>query len=228
MPKVNKFDQKRLIYYATRSEHNALLDFIKARGLHLIPLNFKDTEFSEEGLLSGNIDACNLSPIPFEELVAYPVLKRFHENSWHEIDIKYPIISWLWTREPPGYCLDGRITWQAISGSSSMYLSEEGKEKALSLGLEYMKYNSEMKGHLLAIGRWLRKNYDNLEKGSPLWYSPETARKYQSGELDCCTFVPGSVDLNTIYVDDSGKKIGEVTTRDWKIFNFLKSRRKKK
>jgi len=214
MPKVNKFDQKRLIYYANRSEHKAFVDFVKARGLYLIPLDFKDMEFSEEDLLSGKIDACNLSPIPFEELVAYPIIKRRHRNSWYAINRKYPIISWLWTREPPGYCLDGRITWNAVSESSSMYLSKEDRETAVSLDLKYMKYNSEMKGHAQAIGRWLRKNYSNLEKGSSFWYSPETAAGYKSGDLICCTFVPGSVDLRTVLIDGKGKKTHEVKTRN--------------
>lgn len=228
MPKVNKYDQKRLIYYAKRSEHKALVDFVKSRGLYLIPSSFKHKNFSEEDLLSGRLDDCNLSPVPFEELTQFPINKRQHENFWHTIDRKYPIISWLWTREPPGYCLDGRITWHPVSEPWLEKFPKIKREKVKALAEEYIAYNSEMKGHAHAIGRWLRKNYDNLEKGCPLWYSPETAREYQAGELDCCTFVPGSIDMTAVYIDDKGQKVGEVTTRDWKIFDFLKPRRKKK
>ena len=42
------------------ADQKALLEFVKARGFHLIPRNFKDRNFSEDDLMSGKLDFSNL------------------------------------------------------------------------------------------------------------------------------------------------------------------------
>jgi len=225
-------EKKRLMYYATRQEQGDLLEFFKSRGLFIIPQDFKTKNFSEQALLSGKISVCNLSPLSLKELKRYPVYKKTHKNFWHSIDSKYPIIKWKWATEEESdgeRCnIDGRFHWLPASETWNPFLPEKHKSTHELLDAKYIPYNKDMKAHFGALQRWIRKNWDNLEKGNASWYSPIIKSQLEKGEVLCGSSLPGTVDMTTIFVDKDGKKSGEVTTRDWNVFNMLGKKRSRK
>jgi hypothetical protein len=226
----------RIYICATRKDQAELLNFFKHdRGLFIQPGTKGYKNFEEAELLEGHLTHCNVGKIPYDEIIFTPKdirNEREQQNKFNQplqiSNLTYPVIEWTWSEQTDKYILIGRLEWDITSKIESQLYSyifrgmsndEEAKQRALVH--KYYPMCQEMKKEFSAAQRWIRKNWDNGKKGEMVWYGPEAKVLIDSKQLEATSFIPGTVDFNVIYTSNDETPSQIITTKSWKIFDFL-------
>lgn len=226
----------RIYYFATINDQQPLLEFFKnERGLFIQPMVRGVKNFNEQGLLTGKFEACNVGRIPYAELEFTPrddQLDLESQRKWGHgksiSPLSYPVLRWGWSKRMGNYILAKTLEWDVPDNIENQFLpylmdqmTAKERKRYRELVEKYYPMCQDMKKEFSAAQRWIRKHWDNEHKGGTWWYGPEAKALVDSGEVEATSFIPGETEFEVVYYSDDNPQTKSVTTKSWKLFDFL-------
>lgn len=230
----------RIYYFATINDQRPLLEFFKnERGLFIQPNIRGVKNFDDQDLLTGKFEACNVGRIPYAKLEFTPrddQLDLESQRKWgHRMSISplsYPVLSWGWSKRTGNYILAKTLEWDVPDKIENQFIpytmdkmTVKERKRYRELVKKYYPMCQDMKKEFSAAQRWIRKHWNNEHKGGTWWYGPEAKALVDSGEVEATSFIPGETEFEVVYYSDNNPQTESVSTKSWKLFNFLTSRK---
>lgn len=205
---------KRCFYYATKSDHKELTDFISSLGMTILPAFIGDNPVLDYD------DWCiekTLRYLSFKEAGDVvtnrsPYDKPPRDYYSHAGDA---LVQWKlgYLNEVKKYLVIGHFEWIVLDqySENEIHTVEATKE----IGKYWWKIN-----------KWLKDNWEDCLDNNKDFFGSEAAKLhtfgYEGGTHDPDDKPPT---LEVVYVDEDKSTNRVITTKSWKIFDFLTKRK---
>jgi len=205
---------KRCYYYATKADHKDLVDFISTLGLTVLPA------------FIGDRPKLGYDDWLIEKTLRYLTYKDAKDVITHRSKYDKPqrdyynhagdvLIQWKlgYLNESKQYLVTGIFEWIVLDqySQNDVHTADASKE----IGKYWRK-----------IDRWVKKNWVDPLGNNEDFFGPEAAKLHDQG-YDGGSHDPDDVfpSLDIVYVDEDKGESRVVTTKSWKIFDFLTKRK---
>jgi hypothetical protein len=192
----------RFYYFAGPQDHVALRDYILSLGTILLPAVFgqvRNVELDDFHVMRG----CRISEQPFEGLVR--PRKDSHLSDCLTMS-NNAVLGWIRSYVKDDWIVAGEIEWQPKGDFNLRGLGLD-PEADRSIGVIYRK-----------IKTWVRKNWMDRD-GDRFYFGPQALDLVTNHGFSSASFIPGTVALRKVYLDDTGQVVREEMVSDLAEFD---------